>query len=136
MTERPLPDVDDPEFAPYWAATSRGELRVPRCTACGRFGWPPRPVCPRCHGFDFTWEPVAARGQLYSWTVVGHQTTRGLPPPYVVGLVEVEPGVRMLGGVVGVETGELRAGLALAARFEPVAPNVNLVNWTAVERDG
>lgn len=130
MTERPLPDVDDPEFAPFWAGTARGELRVPRCRACGRFGWPPRPVCPRCHGLDHGWEPVSTRGELYSWTVVGHRTASGLAPPYVVGLVDVGHGVRLLGNVLGVVDADLRVGLALTARFERVAEHVTLVNWT------
>jgi uncharacterized OB-fold protein len=132
MTGRPLPDVDDPEFAPFWTGTARAELRIPRCTGCGRFGWPPRPVCPGCHGFGFAWETVPPRGLLYSWTVVGHQTMKGLPPPYVVGLVELADGVRLLGNVVGTEPAALRVGLPLAARFDGIADGVTLVNWRMV----
>lgn len=129
MTDRPLPDIEDPQFAPFWQGTARCELRVPRCAVCRAYGWPPRPVCAGCHGMDFRWEPAPAHGQLYTWTVVAHQTMQAFPPPYVVGLVELAPGLRMLGNVVGVEPGALTVGLRLRAQFAPVAEAVTLVNW-------
>ncbi len=47
--------------------------------------------------------------------------------PYVVGLVEVTPGVIMVGNIVG----EIppTVGAAVGAVFEPVADGVALVQW-------
>lgn len=129
---RPLPDTSDPEFAPFWAGALAGELRLVFCSKCQQPQWPPRPMCGRCGGFEFDWRAVGTSGRLYTWTVVQHQTTPGLPPPYVVGLVELadHPGVRLLGQVIG-DIGSLSAGMSLVARFDRQNDSVALVNWVA-----
>jgi len=129
---RPLPDVTDPEFAPFWEGAACGELRLVFCSQCQASRWPPRAICARCHSFAFEWRQVAARGNLYTWTVVEHQTTPGIQAPYAVGLVEIagHPGVRLLGQVTRDAARPLEIGMPLAARFEHVAEGVTLVNWT------
>ena len=42
----PLPDVDDPLTAPYFAGAARGELMITRCEACERYVWYPDEQCP------------------------------------------------------------------------------------------
>src|SRR5690606_33950933 len=111
--------------------TAIHELRVLQCDGCGTLRWPPRPACAACHEMSYHWTPVPPQGALYTWTVVVHQTMKGLTPPYVVGLVEIAPGVRMLGNVVGLDPAELRIGQPLRAVFERVDDAVTLVNWTA-----
>jgi len=129
---RPLPDISDPEFAPFWAGAAAGELRLVFCSACGHPRWPPRPLCPDCQSFDFEWRQVVPRGRLYTWTVVEHQTTPGVPAPYIVGLVELDeyPGVRLLGQVTADPSRPLFVGTPMTARFDRVAEAVTLVNWT------
>ena len=127
---RPLPNVADREFAPFWEGTALGELRLVFCTACGEVRWPPRPICDRCRSFELEWRAVDPRGGLYTWTVVEHRTTADIPPPYVVGLVDIadHPGVRLLGQVVA-EPDALAVGMPLVARFDRVTDDVTLVNW-------
>jgi uncharacterized OB-fold protein len=134
---RPLPDTDDLEFAPFWAGAAAGELRLVFCSSCDRPRWPPRPVCAHCHGFEFTWRAVEPHGRLYTWTGVEHQTTRDLPPPYIVGLVEIadHPGVRLLGQVIGVHHEALRIDMPMVARFDVLTDGVTLVNWTPTDID-
>jgi len=134
---RPLPDIDDPEFAPFWAGAAAGELLLVFCSSCDRPRWPPRPICAHCQSFELEWRAVDARGRLYTWTGVEHQTTRDLPPPYVVGLVEIadHPDVRLLGQIVDVAPGVLRIGMPMVARFDAVADGLTLVNWTGAEMD-
>ena len=38
----PLPDVDDPITAPFFAGAARGELVIPRCDSCGAYVWYPQ----------------------------------------------------------------------------------------------
>ena len=42
----PLPDVDDPLTAPFFAGAARGELVIPRCDACDAYVWYPRAAVP------------------------------------------------------------------------------------------
>ena len=135
---RPLPDVGDPEFAPFWAGAVKGELRLVFCLQCQHPRWPPRAICPYCGDFNLEWRRVRAAGRLYTWTVVEHQTTPDIPPPYVVGLVEIEehPSVRLLGHIVS-DTQRLRIGLSVVARFDRVSEAVTLINWAPTEpREG
>ena len=132
---RPLPDIHDPGFAPFWAGTAAGELRIVFCSDCDQPRWPPRPVCGHCRSFELDWRPVTPTGHLHTWTGVEHQTASDLPPPYVVGLVEIRehPTVRLLGRIVGTDPSRLRVGLPLTARFDPVTDEVTLVNWAPID---
>ncbi len=129
---RPLPDVSAPEFAPFWSGTEAGEIRLPFCPACGQPHWPPRPICPHCRNMAFVWRPVSGKGTVYTWTVVEHQTTPGIRPPYVVALVELAgyPSVRLLGQLTGVAPHRLCIGMPVIATFDRMREGVTLVNWT------
>lgn len=129
-TQRPV-DRDDPQFQPFWEGTEAGELRVQKCGNCGTLRWPPRPMCAKCQSSDTLWVPVAPRGTLFSWVGVGHQTVAGMPAPYVVGLVELANGIRMLGQVIDVAPEALAIGMPLRVLFQPSPAGVTLANWTA-----
>lgn len=130
---RPLPDVDAASFAPFWQGAHHHLLRVPRCSSCGTHRWPPRPLCPVCHTFETAWSTVSARGNLYSWTVVHHQTVPELATPYAVALVTLDrpAGIRFLGRVVDTDPDALRIGMAMEAVYETVDERVTLVHWRA-----
>lgn len=92
---RPLP-LPDRDTAPFWEAMNARELRFQRCSPCGAFRYPVGPLCPVCRSFDFEWVASTGRGQVYSYTVVHHQTHPAFPAPYIVLLVEMEEGPRVV----------------------------------------
>lgn len=133
---RPVPDVDDPRTAPFWAAAADGQLVVQRCPACGALRWPPGPVCTECLTPGGEWAPVRPTGTLYSYA----EYHRALDPafaaevPYVVALVELDDGPRMYGrfhGPVSTQT----VGRRVRAVFDEVAPGVRLVSWAEADVD-
>jgi len=133
----PAPDLDDPDFAPFWAGCREERLLVQRCGR-GHLHWPPRPACPQCRDTARGWQEVDGTGWLYSWTVV-HRTP--LPAfqariPYVVGVVELgtHPGVRLLGRCLA-DPGQLRIGLPMRAVFEHVTEQFSLPLWCGDETD-
>ena len=63
---RPLPDVNDPLTAPFWAATAQRKLVVQACAECGYRRWPPGPLCPECQAEGGTWTQVRPAGVLWS----------------------------------------------------------------------
>ena len=103
MPNRPVPKPT-PETAEFWAGARRGELRIQRCRACGNAYFYPRPICPRCNSTDVEWFTASGRGRLYSY-VINHRA----PPnfrdyaPYVIAVVELDEGPRMMTNIVGVE---------------------------------
>ncbi len=64
-----LPDLEDPESAPFWEGCARGELLVQVCTSCGARRMPPRPMCPRCRSVDHRWEATSGRATIWSFVV-------------------------------------------------------------------
>ena len=101
--DKPVPKPT-PETQPYWDGALAGELRIQRCTSCGEFYFYPRPFCPRCLSADVQWVTVSGRARLHSY-VINHRAAPGFEAeaPYVIAIVELEEGPRMMANLVGVE---------------------------------
>ena len=103
--------------SPFWRSVDRRAMELPWCGACGRFHFYPRPVCPACWSADLDWRPVGGKGTVWSYTVVrfAHGAHEGWKTrvPYVVALVDLEEGVRMMGNVVDCPVGSVRSGMAV-----------------------
>ncbi len=103
---------------PYLEALQRHELRLPWCLACGKPHFYPRTACPHCWGADYDWRPAAGTGVVYTFVVV-----RSNPPtvfremlPFVIAIVELEEGIRMLTNIIG-DTDGLAIGDGVALEF-------------------
>ena len=79
---RTVPMVDQ-DSVPYWSALAAGRFLLQHCDQCGRWTWPPRPICSGCHGDQLTWQAPGGTGTVYSW-VVTHQ-------PYAPDLARIVP---------------------------------------------
>lgn len=100
LTGAPGP-VIDADSAAFWAGVEQGELRFQRCDACGAAVFYPRCLCPRCLSEELAWTMSTGRATVHSFTVVH----RAPPPfdrdvPFVVALVDVEEGFRMMTRVI------------------------------------
>jgi len=106
----PVPDVD-PISAPYWAAAAEGRLLVQECPACGHRQHYPRAVCTLCAATP-EWLETSGRGTVYTFTIVRQYN---MPPfatmvPYVVAMIELPEGPRVLGHVTDCDPAEVRIG--------------------------
>ena len=100
MTE-PVPAYGDPLTVPFWEAAARRDLVVQRCQACGHHQFYPRPFCLACESADVTWVRTVGTGTIYSMTTVHMQIAPEFEPPYVVAIVQLDEGPRLLTNVVG-----------------------------------
>ncbi len=111
--DRPTTDTDSEA---WWAAVQDDALMVNACRSCDRNSLYPRPFCPYCWSEDVA--PVAAGGsaRLYTWSVI-HQRGRD---PYIVAMVDLAEGPRLMTTIEGCAPDGLRAdmGLTLAFRRE------------------
>lgn len=82
--------------APFWAAARRHELLLQRCSDCGRYQFYPRPFCLACGSDAVEWSRASGAGRVYSSTTVRIQASPDHEPPYGVGLIELDEGVRLL----------------------------------------
>jgi uncharacterized OB-fold protein len=94
--------LDNALTRPFWDGVGAGELRLPRCSACGRYQWYPLPVLEHGDGGYFEWVPVAPSGTVFTHTTVRRPFLPGASKddvPYTVVFVELDgvPGVRFVG---------------------------------------
>ncbi len=119
----PLPDVDDPVTAPYFAGAAQGELLIPRCESCGRYVWYPQEVCP-LDGGELVWTPVSGRGTLFTWAVVRRAFLPAFEDrvPFVTGLVALveDPAVRLCTYIVDTPPDDLVADAPVEVAFRPL----------------
>ena len=76
----------------------------PALHACGKAYFFPRPFCPFCSSKDVEWFTASGRGKLYSY-VINQRAAPGFQneAPYVIAVVELDEGPRMMTNIVGVE---------------------------------
>lgn len=127
----PLP-VPDSDTQPFWDGCQEDRFLLPRCSACATSRWPPGPICPSCQCADTDWVETSGRGSLYSWVVVTHPVDDVLVDqiPYVVGMIELEEGVRVVGNVLGCEPDEVYDGMPVRVVFEEMG-GMRLPNFEA-----
>lgn len=130
-TERWFPDaMPTPgvslDTRPWWDALAEHRLTVQRCPSCGDRRLPPSPVCPECSSTEVAWEDVAARGSVYTFTIVRQPFLPGTEEavPYVVAAVELDdaPGVRIFTNVVGDGALDVEIGEPVEIVFEDMGP--------------
>ena len=122
---RPRPAVNQ-DNAFFWEGVERGELLIQRCSSCGRLRHPPRPMCPHCQSLE--WDTVAAsgRGTVYSFVVPHHPQVPAFEYPYVVALVELEEGTRLVSNVIDVDPAEVSVGMPVEVSFVAVDDELTL----------
>jgi uncharacterized OB-fold protein len=127
---RPLP-VPTADNAPFYEAARRGELRLQRCAACGRFRHYPRPTCPACLAREHTWERASGRGTVWTWTIVRGPTLPAFESklPYNVVDVLLDEGVHFVSEVLDCGPDEIRAGMPVEAVFVPANDELTLVKF-------
>ena len=117
----------DTEF--FWAGTARRELRIQRCGECGVLRHPPGPVCPACGAAKPDYVVAAGTGEVYSYVVHHHPPVPGRQAPFVVALVQLTEGVRMVGELLGVSPERVRTGLPVRAEFVRIDEELTLPAW-------
>jgi uncharacterized protein len=109
---RPRPAIsDDTRF--FWEGVERGELLIQRCAACGELRHPPRPMCPRCQSLDWDTARASGRATVHSYVVPHHPRLPAFPERYVVALVDLEEGTRLVTNLVGIAPEDVRIGMAV-----------------------
>jgi uncharacterized OB-fold protein len=129
--------VPTPETKPFWEGTKRRELRLQRCRDCQQFYFYPRPLCRYCLSRNVEWRTVSGRGRLHTFTVnyrAGKNTP--LPVPYVIAMIELDEGPRLLSNLVGVDPdpAKLRCEMPVEVVFEDITEEITLPRFRPTER--
>src|SRR5437762_3529667 len=127
MTTQFPPIQQDSDSRPYWEGLAQGELRIQRCDACSRAVFYPRPFCPHCHEEKLSWIVATGKGTIYSYSVA-HQAFGAFSDhvPFVVALVELEEGVRMMSRIIDAPREQIAIGKAVQVTFEKWGEDLTL----------
>jgi uncharacterized OB-fold protein len=113
-----LPTVEN-----FYKYCAEGRLMAVRCKRCGFLICPPRPICPKCLGYEFDWIQLRGLGQLLTYTVIH------FPPgqfqalaPYAVGIAKLTDGPQLPGMIKNVKLEDLHIGMELLVDFETALP--------------
>ncbi|SMC79523.1 Uncharacterized OB-fold protein, contains Zn-ribbon domain [Lentzea albidocapillata] len=109
----------------FWEGTRLGELRIQRCGGCGLLRHPPGPMCPECGATKPKYLVSEGYGVVYSYVVHHHPQVPGKQTPFVIALVELDEGVRMLGEL----DGEPSVGLPVEVVFTKVDDELTMPSW-------
>lgn len=116
---KPLP-AREPELEPFWDATLEGKLLLKQCSNCGTFSLPYRSRCDACLGPDFDWREASGKGTVATWAVMHQRYHPAFEDeiPYNIAMVELEEGPRLPTNIVGVDSSEIRIGMAVEVAWE------------------
>jgi uncharacterized OB-fold protein len=117
----------DTEF--FWQGTGQRELRVQKCGACGTLRHPPGPLCMACGSDAVGYEVVDGVGSVFSYVVHHRPAVPGRRPPFVVALVELECGVRMLGELKDIDPNEVEIGCPVEVVWQQIDDELTLPAW-------
>jgi uncharacterized OB-fold protein len=127
MTTVKEPPLSD-ESRPFWDATRDQRFVLPWCTECDAAIWYPRTFCPRCSGTGIEWRDDAGAGTVHAASVhsrpgPGRVADEG---PYVVVLVDLDAGVRVMSNVVGCDPDAVLVGARVTLAWEPLSDGRHL----------
>lgn len=115
---------------PFWDHAQEGRLAIQRCSGCGSYIHPPRPVCRRCGSFDLAFEPVSGEGTVFTFT----ETRRAFHPffaqrvPFILATVELveQPRLLLLTHLRGLAAADVRFGMPVRVDFEELTPELTI----------
>lgn len=103
---------------PFWEGCRASELRLQHCNDCDRFQFYPRFICSHCNSDVLSWRAVSGQGRVASFTVVRRGISRAYEVPYVVALIDLDEGPRMMSSVVGCDPEAVTVGDIVNVQFE------------------
>ncbi|MCY4487456.1 MAG: Zn-ribbon domain-containing OB-fold protein [Deltaproteobacteria bacterium] len=124
---KPIPTPSE-DSQVYWEATKNHEMKLQQCRRCGAFRFPPGEVCPECTSDEYDWTPVSGKGRVFSFVIYHRAYQRGFADelPYVVAVIELDEGARMLSNVTGCKPEEVRCDMPVEVVYEDITDEVTL----------
>ncbi|MFD6440540.1 Zn-ribbon domain-containing OB-fold protein [Peribacillus sp. NPDC060186] len=107
----------------FWEDLKEEKFMYQQCDDCNSPIFYPRVVCPNCMSENLNWHQASNDGKIYSFTVVYKSTNPAFKEnvPYIVGLIDLAEGIRVMGNIVGIDDPEaLQIGQPVKIEFNKV----------------
>ena len=122
---RPLPRPT-PTTQPFWDGAKKKKLMLQYDPVSRRYQFWPRSCSVRTGKRNLKWQQVSGKGTLYSFTET-HVPTAGFEgkTPYLIGLVELDEGVRIIANLVNVTIDQIEIGMKMKVAWEELSDDIN-----------
>ena len=115
-----------PTEQPFYDACAAGKLVLQRCQSCGHVLFYPRTHCDACQSDQLVWENASGAGTIASYTVVRRGVSADFEAPYVIALIDLAEGPRMMSQVVDTGSDALAVGLSVRVDFAAWSEDITL----------
>ena len=124
---KPLPNPT-PFSKPFWDGAKRHELLIQKCQDCQKFVFYPKVICPFCLSDNLEWIKASGRGKIYSYMVVYSYQPQAFAEdvPYVVAIIDLDEGVRMMSNVVECDPEMVRCDMDVTVVFDDITAEITL----------
>ena len=117
MAPRLAPTISpDNEF--FWNGLREHKLLIQRCSGCAALRSPSRPMCPKCRSLDWDAIESSGRGTVYSYVMPHQPRFPFFDYPYIVVLVELAEGVRVVSNLCGIDPADVTVGMPVEVHYE------------------
>lgn len=105
---------------PYWNAARERRLVIRKCKSCGELHFMPRYLCPVCWSDQLEWIDAKGTGHVHSFSVIHRASDPVFSSrvPYVIVLIELDEGPRMMANILGEDALSVAIGDPVKVRFE------------------
>jgi hypothetical protein len=123
----PLPIIDG-DSKMFWDGCKEGKLLIQQCEDCEHHIFYPRAVCPNCMSDRIKWVESSGKGKVYSYTVARRPAHPAFADqvPYVVALITLDEGVRMMTNLINVEVEKVSCDMPVEIVFVKVDEQITL----------
>lgn len=121
MMTKPIPKpvpTPNADTAPYWQAAADNKLVLQQCRQCHAMQAIPRHFCGSCHSDSLTWIQATGSGVVVSCSWVERGPTKAFSTPYMLALVELTEGVRLMLNIIGPDAEQAGIGDTVKIVFE------------------
>jgi uncharacterized OB-fold protein len=131
----PQPDSDSKRF---WDGCKEHKLFIQKCSNCGTYRFPAKPMCFNCQSMDFGWEEVKGCGKIYNWVIVHYSPKEhgfSGDVPYAVVYVQLDghKSMRMCGNLIDCKNEDIYPDMPVEVVFDDVTQEVTLPKWRPVK---
>lgn len=128
MSEKPSTPVPEkrPETIKFWEGCKEGQFLLQKCDDCGKFIYYPRALCPVCMSSSISWVPSTGKGEVYTYSIHNRGPSPAFKTPYVVALIDLEEGVRVMSNVVECDPHDVNIGMKVEVVFEQLTDEIFL----------
>ncbi len=121
---RPVPKPT-PTTQEFWDGAKKGKLMLQWDPAARKYQFWPRANSVRTGRRNLQWKTTLGKGELYSYTIT-HVATPGFEDktPYIVGLIELDEGVRMVANMLNVTPETVEIGMRVKVAWEKLNDDI------------